>query len=63
MFEYYAKGSIKLIPYFLYSVIPTPIHRRRNLFTMKVYDLLSFEVLTIVDEYREAGRYMALLNW
>jgi hypothetical protein len=30
---------------------------------MKVYDLLSFEVLTLVDEYREAGRYMALLNW
>ncbi|MCL6495879.1 MAG: T9SS type A sorting domain-containing protein [Ignavibacterium sp.] len=30
--------------------------------TLKIYDMLGNEVATIVDEYREAGRYKVEFN-
>ncbi|MBI5661658.1 MAG: hypothetical protein HZC46_05900 [Ignavibacterium album] len=45
------------IPYFLFNIIPTPIYRRRNLFALSLYKALGNEIVTLVDEYREAGRY------
>jgi len=57
-------------------VIPIPINRERNLkdflsqaprndntlVTLKIYDVLGNEVATLVDEFREAGRYEVEFN-
>ena len=53
---------IYLVPFFLFNIIPLPIYRRRNLFVLSLYDVLGNEVATLVDEYREAGRYKVEFN-
>ncbi|MFN3872211.1 MAG: hypothetical protein ACK4R9_04360 [Ignavibacterium sp.] len=40
------------IPYFLFNIIPLPIN-----FALSLYKVPGNEVATLVDEYREAGRY------